>query len=89
MKVKQNSWTLVVSFIQFVLRTDMLKSSSKVFGTLILTISLISLQGTSSHLQQGIGNIRKLLEADSDENQQQVSRSRAALTVKPIFAQFQ
>lgn len=47
------------------------KSSSKVFGTLILTISLISLQGTSSHLQQGIGNIRKLLEADSDENQQQ------------------
>ena len=89
MKVKQNSWTLVVSFIQFVLRTDMLKSSSKVFGTLILTISLISLQGTSSNLQQGIGNIRKLLEADSDENQQQVSRSRAALAVKPIFAQFQ
>ena len=78
------------------------KSSSKVFGTLILTIPLISLQGTfwysrpqhtvrgtSSHLQQGIGNIRKLLEADSDENQQQVSCSRAALTVKPIFAQFQ
>ena len=79
----------MVSFIQFVLRTDMLKSSSKVFGTLILTISLISLQGTSSHLQQGIGNIRKLLEVDSDENQQQVSRSRAALTVKPIFVQFQ
>ena len=46
LKVKQNSSTLVVSFIQFVPRTDMPKSSSQVFETLILTISFISLQGT-------------------------------------------